>query len=250
LSCRVLWMGKARLGVRRDNCTRGSARSGHRGRQGGRSDGAGMVHGRGGYGQRVRQAPSRGEGQDRGRDRMEKDRKLTRGCRPTTGYPPGRQAPRRQRHTGETPRVSGRTHARRTGGRSDRERTGRTTRRQPHGPASQTGEEPTPVPIYISSPCPTPPRIGPNTPPLLAFRPRGDPPGECIHGGVGASRHYSAANPATPLNQAVSPASPALIRGGVTGIHGGVNGIYGDRPTCRSNTPGKRNPTVRRLRVL
>lgn len=178
------------------------------------------------------------------------------------GRPGQRSRPRKKRGTyqpgvGETPGTPQRTGSHTTGrgnrgserapagtpsrspGRTrTRGRTHKTAGQHAHPRADRTKARDLPVPTYIPSPCPTPPRITPQAPPLLGFPCSGGLRGPSIRGRLAAPCPLPRRVSCFPLTQAGFVAWPPGIRGGLNGIRGGLAAVRGSAHVCRSNPPG------------
>lgn len=185
-------------------------------------------------------APTRGGGQDKGRDH-ERGEERTSQVWGEHRVPPNAERPqhphagkdtrrRRDRRTRRTVRED--TH------RREDQRTRQPTRRHEDPTAREDRATDPQVPTYIPSPCPTPPRIGPHAPCLLGFPRHGGPCRPPIRGRVPASAPRPRRVSRFPFTHARFRAFAPCIRGGETGIRGGLSAVRGRGPVCRSNPPG------------
>lgn len=180
-----------------------------------------------------------GEGQDKGRDHER------RGERTNRVWVKHRVPQTTESHTtGRGNRGSERgptgTPSRRPGRTRTTKRTHKTEGQHAHLRADRTKARDLPVPTYIPSPCPTPPRIALQAPPLLGFPCSGGLRGPPIRGRLAAPCPLPRRVSRFPPTQAGFVARPPGIRGGLNGIRGGLSAVHGSAPVCRSNPPGSR----------
>ncbi len=135
-------------------------------------------------------APTRGEGQDKGRDH-ERGEERTSQLWGEHRVPPNAERPQ-QPHAGKDTRRRRDKRTRRTvrqdTHRREDQRTRQPTRRHEDPTTREHRATDPQVPTYIPSPCPTPPRIGPHAPCLLGFPRHGGPCRPPIRGRVSAFR--------------------------------------------------------------
>ena len=140
-------------------------------------------------------APTRGEGQDKGRDH-ERGEERTSQVWGEHRVPPNAERPQ-QPHAGKDTRRRRDERTRRTvrqdTHRREDQRTRQPTRRHEDPTTRENRATDPQVPTYIPSPCPTPPRIGPHAPCLLGFPRHGGPCRPPIRGRVSAFARNPAA---------------------------------------------------------